>query len=98
MPKKRFAAEEFVLAKRGCGRGRKGGTRVETRAAAAFNKPDARAFPALFGAHGGVVLLTTGTGDDEDELALKEGGRAVVVETNEGSGWPPVAFVPGFAP
>ena len=56
--------------------------------------PVARAAPTLLGPQGGVVLLTTGKGaaKGEEALELKVGRRAVVVETKEGSGWPPVFF------
>ena len=99
MPKKSEPADEFVLAKSGCGRGSKGGTRVEVRAAATPVIPLAKALPALLSrGQGGVVLLTTGTeeanGGEEEEVLeeelLKVGRRAVVVETKEGRGWPPV--------
>ena len=89
MAKKLPIEEEFVLAKSGCGLGSKGGVRVEASAPATEVSAIASALPPLFGAQGAVIFLTTGTGDKEEELAPNVGRRAVVVETKEGSGWPP---------
>lgn len=65
--------------------------RDAVRAATTEVMPTASALPPLFGAQGGVVLLTIGM-MEEEELVPKEGRVAVVVETKEGRGWPPVFF------